>query len=52
MLDNRPGAAYDVRVTKPVTFTEYTQCSYGPDDERISGTFTVTFSAYNPYARL
>lgn len=38
--------AYDVRVKNKIVITEY------PQGEYISGTFAITFVAYNPYGKL
>ena len=45
IFDRRPWCWYDVRPTKIAQFKEYTAA-----DGNISGTFTVTFTAYDPFA--
>ena len=50
IFDERPWAAYFVRPTKFIEFKDYNQNSHS--EELFSGTFTITFSAYDPFARL
>lgn len=50
IFDERPWARYYVHPTKKVEFKDY---SFGGNEERrYSGTFTITFTAYYPFAEL
>lgn len=50
IFDNRPYARYHVCPTKKIEFKDYLQSD--PSDKLYSGTFTITFTAYNPFAEL
>jgi len=50
IFDDRPYAVYTVRPTKKIAFKDYLQME--ADNELYSGTFTITFSAHDPFARL
>lgn len=50
IFDDRPYAAYFVRPTKKIEFKDYLQSEMGVS--LYSGTFTITFTAYNPFAEL
>ena len=50
IFDNRPYAAYFVRPSKKIEFKDYLQTVMG--EKLYSGTFTITFTAYNPFAEL
>lgn len=50
VFDERPYASYFVRPTKTITVKDYLQSQYG--EKLYSGTFTVTFTAYDPFAKL
>ena len=50
IFDERSYATYHVRPTKKIEFKDYLQTDMG--EELYSGTFTITFSAYDPFAEL
>lgn len=50
IFDNRPYAAYFVRPSKKIEFKDYLQTEMG--EKLYSGTFVITFTAYNPFAEL
>ena len=50
IFDNRPYAAYFVRPSKKIEFKDYLQTDMSK--KLYSGTFTITFTAYNPFAEL
>lgn len=50
IFDDRPYASYYVRPTKKIDFKDYLQSEMGA--ELYSGTFTITFTAYDPFAKL
>lgn len=50
IFDNRPYARYYVCPTKKIEFKDYLQSSV--DEKLYSGTFTITFTAYDPFADL
>lgn len=52
IFDDRPFCYYDVRPTKVVTGKEYSGTNACHADRLYSGTFTVTFTAYQPYGRM
>ena len=50
IFDNRSYARYYVCPTKKIEFKDYLQSS--TDEKLYSGTFTITFTAYDPFADL
>lgn len=50
IFDDRPYAIYHVYPTKKIEFKDYRQNDM--DQELYSGTFTITFTAYHPFADL
>lgn len=50
MFDDKPFVYYDVRPVKRIEIRQYTHRVDG--GERYSGTFTVTFRCYDPFAKL
>lgn len=50
VFDSRPYAVYHVCPTKKIEFKDYLQSS--ADEKLYSGTFTITFTAYDPFADL
>lgn len=50
IFDSRPYAKYFVRPTKTIAAKDYLQVQYG--EKLYSGTFTATFTAYDPFATL
>lgn len=50
IFDERPYAAYFVRPTKKIEFKDQLQTEMG--EKLYSGTFTITFTAYDPFAEL
>lgn len=52
VFDARPYASYHVRPTKKIEFKDYLQYDALLNRELYSGTFTITFSAYDPFASL
>jgi len=50
VFDDRPYAAYFVRPTKKIEFKDYLQTEMG--EKLYSGTFTITFTAFDPFADL
>ena len=52
IFDDRKYASYHVRPTKKIEFKDYLQRDPNDGSELYSGTFTITFSAYDPFATL
>lgn len=52
IFDDRPFVYYNVRPTKTVTGKIYTTRHEGYSNDTYSGTFTVTFTAYEPFGFL
>lgn len=52
VFDERPWCYYEVRPTKVVTGKEYSGTNACHADRLYSGTFTITFTAYRPYAKM
>lgn len=52
IFDDRKYASYHVRPTKKIEFKDYLQRDAHEGGDLYSGTFTITFSAYDPFATL
>lgn len=52
IFDDRKYASYHVRPTRKIEFKDYLQRDGISDTNLYSGTFTITFSAYDPFASL
>lgn len=52
IFDDRKYASYHVRPTKKIEFKDYLQKNGVSGSEYYSGTFTIVFSAYDPFATL
>lgn len=52
IFDDRSYATYNVRPTKKIEFDDYLQRDLITNEDLYSGTFTITFSAYYPFASL
>lgn len=50
MFDERPHVYYEVRPSKRIEIKQYTHG--GPGEKKYSGTFTVSFRAYDPFGKL
>lgn len=52
IFDDRPYAIYYVHPTKKIEFKDQLQKNVLTNTDHYSGTFSITFSAYNPFAKL